>query len=693
VDASGNIVAGYWDYIFKFDYKTGAGLMNRLVCGVAGVAGPAVDGMGNFYVRGVAPGGAIKMFDKDGISLGNAWDITTGYCRKIEVSKDGLTIYQPGYSVHYVQKLTRPTELDLFVPDTLLRGFDCESIAWDPATDGKLWVSSGSYTDLPNRYPTETTNYDVAAWYAFDTKTETLSGEKINWNFYKDKSPDERPRGIALSPDGGTAYVATFSAGAVRKYTKSSTPPTIEFRANMSVQIKKGTFAVGDSLFVEGSFNGWANDKSTILTDLDADSVYTKLLTSGVNVGDVVNFKFRNNHNNLSGNDNWESISDNRTLTVAAGANVYSAYWNNEDVYIPKPTKEIQVTLTVNMELEKLAGLFNPNGGLVELRGDLFGWGPGKNMTASPTNIDIYETTQPVTVSVDDKVSFKFWHSNPEAWEQNKLTDNTQDNRYYIITQADYDAASAVIELAFNNGSLDKVLNQDADIKFTCNTNGSPINNAPANTPFENVFIAGANSPLQWPGGGWPTADTSKVIFLFDDGTNGDAVAGDKIFTKVITFTKYSLLKVEYKYGANWGLATNGGANDNENGIGANHYLQMGKLTSRATVVDTFGITHDVTKVEKLENTPLPTAYLLDQNYPNPFNPETSIRFSVPQESFVTVKVFNTLGEEVMTLVNEEKSAGVYNVSFNAKNLTSGIYFYTIKANDFTSTKKMILMK
>ncbi|MFA4924829.1 MAG: T9SS type A sorting domain-containing protein, partial [Ignavibacteriaceae bacterium] len=96
--------------------------------------------------------------------------------------------------------------------------------------------------------------------------------------------------------------------------------------------------------------------------------------------------------------------------------------------------------------------------------------------------------------------------------------------------------------------------------------------------------------------------------------------------------------------------------------------------------------------VEKLGNT-LPTAYLLDQNYPNPFNPETSIRFSIPSESFVTVKVFNTLGEEVTTLVNEQKTAGVYSVSFKANNITSGIYFYTINANNFTSTKKMILLR
>jgi len=320
LDESGNVVAGYWDYLFKFDYKTGEGLMDRLVCGLGGTVKPGVDAAGNFYVRSVIPGGPIKMFDKSGVFLGNALDITTGYCRSIDVSKDGLTVYHPAYSVHYVETLKRADEFSPFVSDTVLRGFDCESLVWDPVKPDQLWLSSGSYNDLPNRHTGEITDYEVASWYAYDTKTNTLSGEKITWTFYVDKNAAERPRAIGISPDGATAYLGTFSAGAVRKYTR------------------------------------------------------------------------------------------------------------------------------------------------------------------------------------------------------------------------------------------------------------------------------------------------------------------------------------------------------------------------------------DASGVERLGNT-TPTDFALEQNYPNPFNPETSIRFSVPQESFVTVKVFNTLGEEVATLLNEAKTAGTYNVSFNAKNLTSGIYFYTIKANDFTSTKKMILLR
>jgi hypothetical protein len=85
--------------------------------------------------------------------------------------------------------------------------------------------------------------------------------------------------------------------------------------------------------------------------------------------------------------------------------------------------------------------------------------------------------------------------------------------------------------------------------------------------------------------------------------------------------------------------------------------------------------------------------YKLSQNYPNPFNPSTKITFSIPEEGLVSLKVFNILGEEVATLLNQEMKTGVYEFDFNASNLSSGIYFYTIKANSFTSTKKMMLIK
>ena len=88
-----------------------------------------------------------------------------------------------------------------------------------------------------------------------------------------------------------------------------------------------------------------------------------------------------------------------------------------------------------------------------------------------------------------------------------------------------------------------------------------------------------------------------------------------------------------------------------------------------------------------------PNQYSLGQNYPNPFNPSTKISYDIPLSGHVNLTVYSILGEKVMQLVNEYKSAGSYNVEFNSKNLCSGIYFYQLKSNDFISTRKMILMK
>jgi len=85
--------------------------------------------------------------------------------------------------------------------------------------------------------------------------------------------------------------------------------------------------------------------------------------------------------------------------------------------------------------------------------------------------------------------------------------------------------------------------------------------------------------------------------------------------------------------------------------------------------------------------------YSLSNNYPNPFNPSTTISYSVPEIEFVTLKVYDVLGNEISILVNEEKPVGSYEVDFNATELPSGIYFYRLQAGSFVETKKMVLMK
>jgi len=92
-------------------------------------------------------------------------------------------------------------------------------------------------------------------------------------------------------------------------------------------------------------------------------------------------------------------------------------------------------------------------------------------------------------------------------------------------------------------------------------------------------------------------------------------------------------------------------------------------------------------------NGTVPESFSLSQNYPNPFNPSTTIKFSLPKSGSVALKIYNSLGKEVETLVNEDMGAGNYEVTYDASRLNSGIYFYRISANGFTDTKKMMLVK
>lgn len=91
--------------------------------------------------------------------------------------------------------------------------------------------------------------------------------------------------------------------------------------------------------------------------------------------------------------------------------------------------------------------------------------------------------------------------------------------------------------------------------------------------------------------------------------------------------------------------------------------------------------------------TEIPEDFELYQNYPNPFNPSTKIAYNLPSSSFVTLKVYNVLGKEIAVLVNEEQPSGLYELDYNASNLTSGVYFYKLETESFTKTNKMLLMK
>ncbi|MBN1638862.1 MAG: phosphodiester glycosidase family protein, partial [Ignavibacteriales bacterium] len=116
------------------------------------------------------------------------------------------------------------------------------------------------------------------------------------------------------------------------------------------------------------------------------------------------------------------------------------------------------------------------------------------------------------------------------------------------------------------------------------------------------------------------------------------------------------------------------------------------KKDSGSIYLDDFKVHFIATDIQTEEEL-IPEKFELNQNYPNPFNPSTIISYSLPEKSIVKIRVFDTLGREVLSLVNEEKPAGVHQVEFKGSNLASGVYLYRIEAGNFFETKKMILLK
>jgi hypothetical protein len=172
-------------------------------------------------------------------------------------------------------------------------------------------------------------------------------------------------------------------------------------------------------------------------------------------------------------------------------------------------------------------------------------------------------------------------------------------------------------------------------------------------------------------------------VFLVKTNTNGD-----KVWTKNLGRNIGS-----YPYDEGWSVqqTTDGG------------YIVVGfgwNYPVSDSDVYLIKLAHNPTQIEtEVDNQP-PQGFALYQNFPNPFNPTTTISYSIPLSSFASLKVYNALGKEVAVPANEEKPAGNFKVNFNAKDLTSGIYFYKLQAmpigrqaGSFVETKKMLLFK
>ena len=240
-----------------------------------------------------------------------------------------------------------------------------------------------------------------------------------------------------------------------------------------------------------------------------------------------------------------------------------------------------------------------------------------------------------------------------------------------------------------------------------------------ANTEIDKLFFDGGLSAVNPDN----QAKDIKLLCLTDDTTNAE----DKmIIIRSLDLQQNDSVKIEPENGNNfrltgWGTAKNYGlgleyASEQQEQFFANPNIQLPGNTAHifvpnwtdlynnplmilvdegnnGTIDDTLFIENQLTSVGEGQGSILPDEYNLEQNYPNPFNNSTTIKYSIPKEGLVTIKVYNIIAEEVATLVDEVRKPGNYELQFNAGSLPSGVYIYRLISGEFVSTRKMVLLK
>ncbi len=686
-DHNGDILAIWRDGIMhRIDHKTGEGL-NRIDVELGEgdfrfPSAPAVADDGRIFVSTLFPGGPIKVFNPDFTFAGTAVTETNTFARTIMVSRDGNTIYHCGYPSNIITVYNRPNPFSGYdSTGTILNGFATESAAWNPKSD-LFWASAGSFENQAEGYTNGT-------YYGYDIVNDIIV-DSLKWEFNNPGDSGERNRAIDFSPDGNTAYYGIFATGGlpiIQRSVQNLVPVNVTLNVDMNVQIQEGNFNPGSgTIEVTGSFNNWTPES---MTDSDGDGIYSGTINViAEDYGSRLFFKFVMNGNPEDNLNPSPYENNNRSHVVTVGNTSYTRFYNDD----LGSGIEVTFNFAADMEVEILKGDFTPGtdnifvgGGIVQDASKDF----NITLVQNSSNSNLFEASETIKVFEGDELIHGFGYGDDL---EDELTTTT-------ITATDITNGVVDFSRGYNGLTLGDVTEHEVTITFQVDMRDA-VNDVTGEAfeAIENVVLAGEAEPLGWPSAGWPDSEQNLVVFLNDSGQDGDLFGNDTLWSATVTFPAYTDMMFEYKYGANWGLPSNGGSNDNEASTGVLHSMTLTKDILSALAVDEWAnmsptdLDSIVTDVEELP-LPVPTIYSLEQNYPNPFNPTTNIRFAVPVADKVTLKVYDVLGQEVATLLSEFKNAGTYKVTFDASQLSSGLYVYTVTTGKFVASKKMMLIK
>jgi len=510
----------------------------------------------------------------------------------------------------------------------------------------------------------------------------------------------------------------------------------IRFKVNMAAPLNTGLFnPTTQFVSIMGGFNAWAAGDSLTarkyeLKDGNADQIYDAV----VSVGDFGNkFKFTI-HNNSDGKvATWEGHADRSidltTSTLARPENI-ELPWDGD----PGVAVTGTVLFQVNIAPLRDSGIFDETeGDTLQLRGEFNNWSDANPelsiMQQSPIDGNLYEIAIPITKVPGAVLNYKFYVkfnfnralwagiTGVPDWGYEEPGSTGGGNRQFEFT-------------GVPQQSLDPVPYKDV------------FNYIPDGTTVNYHFVADMRCYLRDAAnnGADPATDTLRlhiqdvVWHIFDDGTtkfqdainlvgvtpfNFSDANGDSIYTLTLPVAGVNQNWMQYKL--RW-------AGTEESGPGfefgrrrvryARPDAQGNYATDYQMGVDYFSTTTDPLPIETEDSGPIddeapcsvtpvsveqtdpnaPETYALSNNYPNPFNPSTTFEYSLRKNGRVTITLYNALGQKIADLVNEDQAAGKYKVnvdlsSLSRTSLATGVYFYQIKAGDFTATRRMMFLK
>ncbi|MHB2150208.1 carbohydrate-binding module family 20 domain-containing protein [Calditrichota bacterium LG25] len=489
----------------------------------------------------------------------------------------------------------------------------------------------------------------------------------------------------------------------------------LTLNVNMRVQVLEGNFdPTNDFVVAAGSFQGWNPAASAPMDDSDGDSIYTG--TYKVPANARYEYKFVINASN------WESTPNRAVVVDTTDKEVPPVYFNDDSVVTIKKNGNVKFSVNTDVLIE--VGLFDPSVDSVHVRGSFNGWNSDdaarSHMNQNLSNpLNWFLNVPFESFGVGDPLYYKFWIKKADnvingvawndTWERPTHTGGGNRTAYFEGTdnqeiEPDY----------YDHIQPDWVVPEGTGLKVTFNVDMTPAAD-PNLQPIP--FTAGQDTvwwiceqPAFCVTQGWEDTDEMKVLALTDPD-------GDMIYSGTLEVQEPAWNGFVYRYafisesdGKTWQFEPAGFANfayrarfvgqDAERSFPFKEWNMPVDTWTNAELKTDDQETDPYTSLTSIGDTPqTPKEFTLNQNYPNPFNPTTTISFTLPEASRVTLSVYNVLGQKVRTLIdNQLASAGTHAKQWDGRDeaghkVASGIYFYKLEAGDFSSIKKMVLMK